>query len=283
MTYNEEDNIAQALRSVCEWAKNVFVLDSHSTDNTVAIASQFPCAIYYNKFVNYSKQRNHAINNLPIDTEWIFFVDADEWISENLADEIIEIIDKKPIQNGFQVNRRFIWMGKWIKYGYYPTWILRMFRRNHGQCEERDVNEHLIVDGTVGFFKNDLMHEDRKPISFWIDRHNKYAIREAQELFKRDLTGYVGCDFFGSQPERKRWLRYRVWNRLPPLLRPFIYYFYRYFLCRGFLDGKAAFMFHFLQALWYPLLIDINYVELKYLQKENNGSIQDILADEKRV
>lgn len=131
------------------------------------------------------------------------------------------------------------------------------------------MNEHLIVEGKTGQLRNDFMHEDRKGVTDWIAKHNGYATREAQELLNtRSAPGYQEIDarVFGTQAQRKRWLRYKVWNHLPPLIRPFFYFLYRYLLRGGFLDGKEAFIYHFLQGLWFPLLTDIKYLELKARQ-----------------
>jgi glycosyltransferase involved in cell wall biosynthesis len=269
LTYNEEANIAQALDSVAGWANEIFILDSLSTDRTLEIARQYGCHIAQNKFENYAKQRNHALDHLPIKSEWVLFLDADEWLPDALKQEISALIATSPEANGFYINRRMIWMGRWIRRGYYPTWILRLFRYGKGRCEDRAVNEHLIVEGTTGQLRNDFIHEDRKSVTDWIVKHNGYATREALELLNtRSASGYQEIDthLFGTQASRKRWLRYKVWNHLPPLIRPFFYFFYRYVFRGGLLDGKEAFIYHFLQGLWYRLLIDIKYLELKARQ-----------------
>jgi glycosyltransferase involved in cell wall biosynthesis len=265
LTYNEEANIAQALNSVTGWVDEIFILDSLSTDHTLEIAREYGCYIAQNKFENYASQRNYALDHLPIRSEWIFFLDADEWLPNSLKQEISNLISIAPNENGFYINRRMIWMGQWIRHGYYPSWILRLFRYGKGRCEDRAVNEHLIVEGSTGRLSNDFIHEDKKGVTEWIAKHNGYATREAQELVNsRSAPGYqeIGARLFGSQAERKRWLRYKFWNRLPLLVRPLYYFFYRYILQGGFLDGRAAFIFHFLQALWYPMLIDVKYLEL---------------------
>lgn len=265
LTYNEEANIAQALDSVAGWANEIFTLDSQSTDRTLEIAGRYGCYIAQNKFENYAKQRNHALDHLPIHSEWVFFLDADEWLSEELKREISTLLVTAPDENGFFIKRRLIWMGRWIRRGYYPSWQLRLFRNGKGRCEDRAVNEHLIVEGITGHLKNDFTDENRKGVSDWISKHNGYATREAQELLNtRVVKGYQEIDvsLFGTQAQRRRWLRYKVWNNLPPLIRPFFYFSYRYILLGGFLDGREAFIFHFLQALWYPLLIDVKYLEL---------------------
>ncbi|MFL2931224.1 MAG: glycosyltransferase family 2 protein [bacterium] len=265
LTYNEEENIAQALESVCGWADKVVVLDSFSTDKTVEIASTYPCEIFTNRFKGYADQRNHSIKNLGVDSEWMLFLDADEWVSVEAKEEIKKLISKVPKENGFYIKRRFIWMGKWIRRGYYPTWLLRLFRTHKSHCESRLVNEHIVVDGDIGFLQNDIIHDDQKGISEWINRQNKFATLEMEELFKNrnNKDENLNVTFFGTQAERKRWLREKIWNKLPPLIRPFFYFHYRYFVRGGFLDGKEAFIYHFLQGLWLPFLIDVKYLMKK--------------------
>ena len=265
LTYNEEANIAQSLTSMIGWARQVFILDSHSTDRTLEIASAYSCTIVQNRFVNYARQRNFALEQLPIQTEWVFFLDADEWLPDDLKREICEVLTRNPEENGFYLKRRLIWMGKWIRHGYYPTWILRLFRHGHARCEDRAVNEHIIVNGKTGYLRQDFMHEDHKGVGDWIEKHNRYASQEALELLKlaEHCDQEIKARFWGSQAQRKRWLRKCIWNRLPHLIRPIFYYFYRYILRGGFLDGRAAFIYHFLQGLWFPMLIDVKYIENK--------------------
>lgn len=265
MTYNEEANIAQALNSLAGWANEIFILDSYSKDQTLEIARQYDCQVVQNKFESFAKQRNFALDHLPISSEWVLFLDADEWMLEALKQEISARIGDTPIENGFYLNRRFIWMGCWIKRGYYPIWTLRLFRHGKGRCEDRAVNEHIIVQGKTGKLRNDYMHEDRKGVSDWVEKHIDRATREALELLStRSELGYqeIEAHLFGTQEQRKRWLRYKIWNHLPPLIRPFFYFLYRYIFAGGFLDGRNAFIYHFLQALWFPMLIDIKYLEL---------------------
>ncbi len=263
LTFNEEQNLPQALESLRGWADQVIILDSYSTDRTVEIAKTFGAEVYRNRFENYARQRNHALG-LPIQNEWVLFLDADEWLPQSLKEEIADTIGRNPKENGFYIKRRFIWMGRWIRRGYYPTWILRLFRSGKGRCEERGANEHLIVEPPVGYLACDFIHEDRKGLSDWLAKHVRYARLEADELLKREQgvgQAEISARFFGSQAERKRWLRRNVWERMPPFVRPWLYFAYRYLLRGGFLDGKEAFVFHFLQALWFPLLIDAFWLE----------------------
>jgi glycosyltransferase involved in cell wall biosynthesis len=265
LTLNEDANLPQALASVTGWANAVFVLDSGSTDRTVEIANAQGAKVFAHAFENYSSQRKYALRELPIETEWVLFLDADEWLPEDLKQEISAVIATRPEENGFLIARKLIWMGKWIRRGYYPTWILRLFRHGKGICGDRIVNEHVVVEGKTGSLKHPFVHEDRKGISAWIEKHNKYAEMEAALLpeSRREDRSQLG----GSQAERTQWMRANVWYCLPPLLRPFFYFFYRYVLRGGFLDGVAGLTYHFMQALWYQMLIDLKYLELRNSRK----------------
>lgn len=264
LTFNEEENIEQALESVVGWCNEIVIVDSFSSDNTVSICEKHNCKVFKNKFVNFSVQRNFALSQTGIESEWVLFLDADEWLPADLKNEITNVILSNPSHDGFYLNRRFMWMGQWVRRGYYPTWTLRLFRHTKGRCEDRAVNEHIIVNGECTKLKNAYVHEDRKSIGDWTEKHIVRARMEALELFNmRDHEGYreVDVSLFGSQEQRKRWIRYKIWNKLPPLIRPIFYFFYRYIVVGGLLDGKKVFTYHFLQALWFPMLIDIFYLE----------------------
>lgn len=266
LTYNEEENIAQALDSVVTWADEVIVLDSYSVDKTLDIVSRYDCNLFQNKFCNFSEQRNYALKNTFIKNEWVLFLDADEWMTKELKSEIGIFIESNPNENGAYLNRKFLWMGKWIKRGYYPTWTLRLFRHKEAYCEDRSVNEHIIVSGAVTKLNNNYIHQDQKSIGDWISKHNARATLEADELHKRDckiIQKEISVKLFGNQVERKRWIRYYFWEKMPILIRPILYFLFRYVFKMGFLDGKRAFTYHFLQALWFPMLIDIKYLEKK--------------------
>lgn len=268
LTYNEQKNLSYALDSVCSWASEIFVVDSYSTDNTRSLALKHGCEFVEHEFEDYSKQRNWALDSLSIQSEWILFLDADEWLPENLKVEISRVIQACPLENGFLVKRRFIWMGKWVRRGNYPTWLLRLFRAGRARCEARSVNEHIVAEGQVGRLQCDLIHEDRKGMASWTRKHIEYAQLEAELLSICSTSGQVPARLFGSPTERARWLRVRMYNRLPPLLRPVLLFAYRTVLRGGLLDGPKAWIYHFLHALWVPLLVDLFYLELRRQRKQ---------------
>jgi glycosyltransferase involved in cell wall biosynthesis len=266
LTHNEELNLPHALENVKGFAKKVVVLDSHSTDRTVEIAGSYGAKVYTRTFDDFSRQRKFALEQIHYNTEWLFVLDADELLTDQLKEEIRKTISTSN-KDAFFVKRRFYWMGKWIRRGYYPTWLLRLGRAGCITCDDRPINEHLVCrSGNVGKLKEDFIDYNKKSLSEWISKHNLYSDQEASQLLLQDDSKEI-YKIWGTQYERKRWLRVRVWNKLPPLIRPFIYFFYRYIFCLGFLDGRKAFMYHFLHAFLYRILIDFKYLEKKWRNK----------------
>lgn len=277
LTKDEETNLPYTLKNVIGWASDVFILDSGSSDKTCELAESMGAQVFYNRFENYAKQRNHALTELPIKTGWTFFLDADEYLTEELKEEIQQTLPTTEF-DGFYIKRRFYFMDRWIRFGgYYPTIILRLFRTGLGQVK-REINEHVEVEGKVGQLQCDFVDHNRKSLSAWIEKHNRYSDMEAKHLFRLEGSkAYADkqpkARLFGSQAETKHWIRQKIWNRmLPPLVRPLMYYIYRYFLRFGFLDGKEGLIYHFLQGFWFPFLIDAKYIEMKRAAKTSQAN-----------
>ncbi|WP_394210639.1 glycosyltransferase family 2 protein [Enterovibrio calviensis] len=263
LTYNEEKNIQYALDNINGWAREIIILDSYSTDETVAIAKQYEAKVHYRKFDDFSSQRKYALREIPIESDWIFVLDADEYLTEELKSEISYLLkNPQDAKDAYFINRRFYWQGKWLKRCFYPTTLLRFGKTGMIDCDDRPINEHMICKtDNVGQLKYDFIDCNRKDLNEWVLKHNSYATREAEQLAQKDTCQYK---FFSSQYERKRWVRAKIWNRLPPVLRPFIYFIYRYFIQMGFLDGKEGFMYHFIDSFVYRSLIDFKYLENKW-------------------
>lgn len=265
LTLNEERNIEACLRALAGWADDMFVVDSFSTDETVDLARRLGAHVVQRGFEGFAAQRNWALEHLPFAHEWLLFLDADEWVTEPLKQEIAHCIARPvPAVVGYYIPRRNRFLGRWLRFGgLYPTYLLRLFRRGYVRCEPRLVDEHFVVSGPTGMLRGELVHEDRKGIGAWIDNHNRYAALEAQELLRRRAApGGLQPRFWGAQAERKRWVRERLWNRLPLYTRPFVLFAYRYVIRLGFLDGRAGLIYHLLESFWYRLLIDLHYAEL---------------------
>ncbi|MBY7868100.1 glycosyltransferase family 2 protein [Vibrio fluvialis] len=263
ITKNEEVNLPYLLENVSGWAKDIVILDSGSTDNTVKIAQSYGARIYTREFDNFSSQRNHLLS-LDLSTEWSLVLDADEYLTDDLKIEIEQNINSEEY-DGFYLKRRFYWMGTWIKRGYYPTVLMRLARTGMLSCDSREINEHLVCKSTrTNILKHDFIDYNRKSLSDWLIKHNDYSSREAKALFTDKNENY---DFFGGQYQRKRWIRVNVWNNLPPIIRPILFVFYRVFFKLGFLDGKKALLYHFLHAFIYRAIIDSKYLEIKWKEK----------------
>ncbi len=271
LTKDEEVNLPQALQSVRHWVEKIFVVDSHSTDRTREIAHEFGAEVVEHDFVNQADQFNWALDTLKIETEWILRLDADEVMSKELWEEIVEAITAPRTPhpapsrvNGYYLPRRVYFMGRWIRHGgYYPTYILRLFRKGFARSEERAMDEHIILlEGEARNLTNDFKDDNKKSLHWWIQKHNNYALREAKAIVEGEGEHALSPGLFGSQAERKRWLKLNLYNRLPLFVRPTLYFLYRYFILLGFLDGKAGAIFHFLQGFWYRFLVDAKVYEM---------------------
>lgn len=271
ITRDEELNLASCLESVARWAQEIFVVDSGSADRTLQIAEQYGAVVVSHPFETHARQWNWALDNLPITTGWILALDADQRVTPELQAEIEKKLSQSSAGdekvNGYYVKRRQIFRGKWIKHGgYYPKYLLKLFRPGEGWADEDDlVDHHFRVRGAVAKLSHDIIEDNRNEsdITTWIEKHNRYAVLQAREEHSRvkEPEG-LRAAFWGAPDERILWLK-NLWKRMPLYVRPFLYFLYRYFLRRGFLDGKQGFIFHFLQCFWYRLLVDIKLDDLR--------------------
>ncbi len=267
LTFNEEINLARCLNSVDKWADEIIIVDSYSIDKTLEIAKKYGAKVVQHKFENQAQQFNWALDNVDIKNDWIFRLDADEWLTEELKEEITEVLQHKSAAiNGFYIKRRVYFMGRWIRHGgYYPTWILRFFRKGKARSEEREMDEHIVLlEGRTGKLKYDFIDDNQKDLEWWTNKHNNFSTREVEAVLRERDAKYLK-----GQAGQKRWIKERVYLKLPMFCRAFFYFIYRYFIRLGFLDGKEGLIFHFLQGFWYRFLIDAKLYEVK---KENKRS-----------
>jgi glycosyltransferase involved in cell wall biosynthesis len=263
LTYNEEQNLRACLESLAGWVSDLFIVDSGSTDRTLAIAEELGAKVVTHRFETHTRQWRWALANLPLQTEWILALDADQRVSPELRDAILAAFSaggSATAADGYFLIRRQVFRGRWIKYGgYYPKYLLKLFRRGAVALDEGDlVDHHFHVTGRLVRLPGDLIEDNRNEarIFDWIEKHNRYARLQATQEIRRLGLG-PRPKLWGSPDERTAWMK-SVWSRLPLYLRPIGYFIYRYFLRLGFLDGKEGFVFHVMQAFWYRLLVDIN-------------------------
>jgi glycosyltransferase involved in cell wall biosynthesis len=264
-TLDEEVNLPECLRSVA-WADEVFVIDSFSRDRTVEIARAHGAHVVQHAFESYSRQKNWALDNLPFRNEWVLIVDADERVTPELRCEIETVLGGSRF-DGYYLNRRFIFLGHWIRHaGWYPSWNLRLFRHRLGRYDDRDVHEHVVLNGAADYLSSDLLHQDRRGLEAFVARHNRYSTLEAAARFKAERDApdraHLPVSLLASPVQRKRFLRERVWPRVPG--KPLALFVYMYVLRRGFLDGRpglALCLFHAFQEL----MVGLKLAELRRL------------------
>lgn len=269
LTFNEERNLDACLASLAGWVSELHVVDSGSTDQTLAIAARHGARVTSHPFETHARQWQWALQSLPIAADWVLALDADQRVTPELAADIGRLAaTDDPAVAGAYVKRRQVFRGRWIRHGgYYPKYLLKLFRRSAVWMDEDDlVDHHFRVHGPTVLLGHDIVEDNRNEASIaaWTAKHNRYAVLQAQEQLARAAAGANGAKpaLFGSPDERVLWLK-QVWNGLPLYWRPALYFGYRYVLRLGFLDGREGFVFHVLQAFWYRLLVDINIDEMR--------------------
>ncbi|MBX3378034.1 MAG: glycosyltransferase family 2 protein [Phycisphaeraceae bacterium] len=279
---NEEANIVECLRHL-QWAGEVTVIDSQSKDRTVALSQAMGADVYqfYVSAEGWPKKRNWALANVPWKHEWVLIIDADEHVTPELAEEIRQVVtgayprDSDPVKagsgDGYWLNRKLIFMGRWIKgCGYYPSWNVRLFKHAVGRYErigtagntqsgDNEVHEHVVLStGPAGYLKHDFLHYAYPDLYSWVEKHNRYTSWEAHTM-EGGGGGELKASLFGSPVERRRWIK--RWSRRLPF-RPTLRFIYGYIIRRGILDGYPGYVICRLMA-WYEFMSIAKYRELK--------------------
>jgi glycosyltransferase involved in cell wall biosynthesis len=271
VTRNEELNLERCLRSVRGLADQVFVVDSESADRTVEIARRYADAVHelpydHTRIIPWIFQ--WGLDHLPIRNPWVLILEADQALTPALRQEIAALLARPRIEeDGFYLRRRQVFRGRRIRFGgYRGKPLLKLFRRGRAQLDPLEQDTRVYVDGRVGRLRAPLEEWNRKEdaIQFYLEKHLRYAEAFAREELARRRQGIpwkLTPRLFGTTDERTLWLKARYY-RLPLFVRPALYFFYRYVLLLGVLDGKTGFVFHFLQAFWFRLVVDIRLEEL---------------------
>ncbi|RMH11622.1 MAG: glycosyltransferase family 2 protein, partial [Gammaproteobacteria bacterium] len=244
---------------------------SFSTDRTLEIAESLGAEVFQHEFVNQAQQFQWALDHCPIQTDWVMRMDADEYLE---PDAQAEICSRLPLieddVDGLYLNRKVFFLGQWVRFGgMYPTVLLRIWRAGKGRMEQRWMDEHIVLPPSAKTvrFEGNIVDENLKGITAWVDKHNRYATREMVDLLN---VKYGFCEkddavsnFDDPQARKKRMLKNRVYSRMPLGLRALFYFLYRYVFRLGFLDGSRGFVFHFMQGFWYRLLVDVKIMEVE--------------------
>lgn len=271
LTYNEELHIHRCLTNVLEFAKKIYVVDCFSTDNTATIAQKLGAEVVQHKWPgNQASQFNWALDNLPISTQWVLRLDADEYATSELINEMqirLPSLDNEVSAVVLPLGRAF--MGKVLKHGIVNgIKMIRLFRYGKVRYEQRLMDEHMTVSsGKIISFQSKFIDDNRMSIKRFIDKHNGYSSREAAMLLDAEYhiidDSTIEHDVRYCEEvnqKRKQKLKYA---RMPIFWRAFGYFIYRYIFKLGFLDGKEGFLWDFLQGWWYRTLVDAKIFEIK--------------------
>lgn len=269
-TRNEELNIEKCLLSAHEFIDQIFVIDSESTDETTTIARRYAQVIdlpyEHDKIIPWIYQ--WGLDNLPIKNDWVLILEADQSLTPELRSELTTLFAQPEIkERGFYIKRRQVFRGKQLRFGGYGSkFMLKLFFRTAGELDVEESDTRIYVDGPLGKLKSPILEENLKEnaILFYLQKHLRYAdvfAHEEAQRRKQMVAWKSEPAFFGNPDQRVLWLK-RMYFRLPLYVRPFLYFFYRYFLLLGFLDGKQGAVFHFLQAFWFRLVLDIRLEEI---------------------
>ena len=248
-TRNEARNIERCLRSIA-WASEIYVIDSQSTDDTCRLAAKYGAKIVQFDYQGgWPKKKNWALANVPFANEWVFLLDADEVLMDGGQEEIAAAVQADESIDGYWINRRFIFLGKWLQHAYYPNWNLRLFKHGQGRFEKLvegetdsgdvEIHEHIVVHGRTGRLRSELEHYAFPSVESFIEKHNRYSNWEAQLQVELDEKK-------GDAPLQDKRVSFHrrlklATSRLP--MRPFLRFCYIYFLQRGFLDGMEGYYF----------------------------------------
>ncbi len=278
LTFNEEQHLPRLLQSINDLEAPVFILDSGSTDHTIEIGQQFGATFLFNTFENHPKQWDFVLKNFQVITPWVICLDADQEVMPELKARLRNFKDEEYQNiNGIYFNRKNFFKGRWIKHGgYHPFYLLKMFRFGIGFSDTNEAMDHRFNSpgGSIvwkdGIIKEENLKENQ--IRFWIEKHNRYSDLLALEEVERMQNARGQTEqprFWGSPNQRKAWFK-KQWWRLPRYVRPGLYFTQRMIFQLGILDGRTGIIFHFLQAFWFRLVVDIKIDELLKQQKNND-------------
>ena len=256
-TKNEERNISDCLRSV-QFADQILVIDSHSTDRTREISQEAGAEVHeFNYQGGWPKKRNWALETLDLHNEWILILDADERVSPSLRHEIDAAIKATDV-DGYYTQWKFIFLNKWMRHSWSHGWMLRLFRKGKAQYEDlgmrtqggwdAEVHENIVSDGICRRLINPLDHESNQDLSFWIGKQNEFSDwNAARRLTQLKLPLPPISAFFSTDPVKRRKLLKALLIRLPG--KPLLMFFFLFVIKKGFLDGIEGYYFCKLRAM----------------------------------
>ena len=283
LTNNEEKHLERCINSLSKIITKIVVIDSFSTDNTLQILKKYNIEFYQKDWINYSSQLNWGIEKAQVKTDWILRIDPDEIPSKNFTNNIKNYLDKLPINvSGVSITRRFIFLEKEIKFGGdFPQMDVRIWRNGKGKCENTWSDEHMIIDGLIENSNLDIIDNNINNITWWTDKHNRFAIREMIEFFSQKERVKENNHFkLSKKTKTMKNIKFKIYYRFPMFLRALVFFIYKYFLRLGFLGVWQGFIWCFLQSFWYRILVDIKILEINNIMKKNNFTFKEAVKKE---
>jgi len=264
LSFNEALHIERCVRHARGFAARVMVVDSYSSDATVQMATALGASVWQHAFVNHAQQLSWALAHLPIDTEWVMRLDADEVLDPQLQASLAAgLWDRNQAANGFYLMRAVQFQGSLIRHGGFPHPVLRVWRRGQTAVEQRWMDEHmLLLSGTGVRLKGLLIDSNLNNLSWWIDKHNGYATREAIDLLNMRHAFLATSGATVAVSSYRAWVKGHVYRYLPLGLRAALFFVYRMVFRLGILDGFGGLPFHVLQGFWYRFLVDMKVREV---------------------
>lgn len=247
---NEAHNLPRCLSSV-SWANEIFVVDSASTDGSAEIAEKFGATVVQFEFNGtWPKKKNWSLENLPFRNEWVFILDADEVMPLEAEAEFARIVNCEGSNiSGYWINRRFFFMGAWLKHAYYPNWNLRLFKHKLGRYErltsaethsgDNEVHEHVIVQGETARLVCEMDHYAFPDVAVFVEKHNRYSNWEAIVAYEKSTRNTAGSIQSSSVGIRRR---LKALSQSMPF-RPTLRFIYIYIFGLAILDGKRGYYF----------------------------------------
>ncbi|NBC33703.1 MAG: glycosyltransferase [Alphaproteobacteria bacterium] len=260
LSLDEAIHIRRAIDSVHRAGGRVFLVDSGSRDDTVAIAESLGAVVANRPWTTYAAQFAWAMQACPLDSPWVCRLDCDEYFTPELAAELRERLPHlDPGIAGLAAKRRLMFQGRWMRHGgLYPAWMVRVWRRGQARIEGV-MDEHMIVGGgAIADLAHDFVDDNRKPLEAWLAKHWGYAAREAADVLAGDRGEPAGLEPRARAVRRRK---HDLYYRLPPVSRAYAFWLYRYLLRGGFRDGREGWLFHLLQGLWYRTLVDVRIAQ----------------------
>ncbi|MEO1922368.1 MAG: glycosyltransferase family 2 protein [Sphingomonadaceae bacterium] len=277
ITFNEEQHIQRCIARIRDHVKRVVIIDSFSTDRTCEIADVMGADVIQHPFVTHAAQFNWGAKNCGVETEWIIRLDADEYFDvEGIAALRETLEDVGPEVSALSFRRMVIFKDKLIRFGGIGrVFLTRVWRNGIARVETRWMDEQVLVDRgkTLQIGKGAIIDENLNSMHWWTEKHNGYATRQMVQSMLVELNDadQVNLSYLNPSARRKRFLREGVYARTPLFLRAVLYFFYRYFLAMGFLDGRRGFLFHFFQGLWNFFLVDVKIYEARRAIRKSTG------------